>query len=152
MEPTTTFTLGDAGLIAGVAGLLLAVVFLVLWRRAVAAPAVAPAEQTADTDADAEALVASVIALADLSTSAAQRRQASRVLATVGVERIEVGEGDAFDSELHAAVDTEETNDANLVGHVASVARDGWMRDGELVRAADVVVWVSGSQAPPRAR
>jgi len=146
MEPTTTVvSLGDASIIAGVTGLLLAFVFLVLWRRAT--DRVASAVE--HSDPSSAALISSLVALADLSTSPAQRGQASKVLATVGVERIEVGPGDDFDAELHSAVGTELTDDAGLIGQVVYVARDGWSRGDELVRAAEVIVWVRGTKAPP---
>lgn len=90
------------------------------------------------------AIALDLIALDDaLDGSTALRSQTRRALGRLHVHPLALAVGDAFDGNVHAASDRTATNDRERHGKVAEVVRDGWMRGGTLVRAADVTVWVA---------
>lgn len=62
-----------------------------------------------------------------------------RLLNDEGYERVSPRPGDEFRPELHNAVDVVE-HPGDWSGHVVQCVRDGWIRDGRQLRAADVRV------------
>lgn len=60
------------------------------------------------------------------------------VLARRGIEQIQ--QLDNFDPKIHNSVSVTESNDKNPANSIASVVRQGYIRDGRVIRPADVVV------------
>jgi molecular chaperone GrpE len=65
-----------------------------------------------------------------------------RILVRLGVPQVSADVGDVFDPDIHKAVATSSVATAASANRIASVVRPGWLRDGEVVRPADVVVTV----------
>lgn len=88
-------------------------------------------------------LAADLIAVDDLLADGAVRLRVRRTLAKLGVRPLGAAEGDAFDPDVHAAVDRIDTDDSARDRIVADVHRDGWRLDGRVLREADVSVWMT---------
>ena len=65
--------------------------------------------------------------------------QFKAVLSENGIEEIEPGQGDAFDHNLHEAVQTQPSDDVEA-GAVLQLIRKGFSLNGRLIRPATVIV------------
>jgi hypothetical protein len=102
-----------------------------------------PAGMPTGLDRRFEIAVDGLIGAYDLSANVAVQAHIAQVLARVGVERVEVASGAAFDPAIYEAVSTVATDDPHRFQRVAATLRPGWRRLDAIVRTPQVSVWVA---------
>jgi hypothetical protein len=90
-----------------------------------------------------EIAVNGLIGAYDLSPNAALQSHIVQVLARVGVDRMEVPSGAAFDPSVCEAISTVATDDPSLFQRVSETLRPGWRRPDAVLRSPQVSVWVA---------
>ena len=95
---------------------------------------------------DFEIVVNGLIGAYDLSANVAVQAHIAQVLGRVGVERVEVPSGAAFDPSIYEAVSTVATDDPQRFQRVAATLRPGWRRVDAILRSPQVSVWVADPQ------
>lgn len=63
------------------------------------------------------------------------------VLARRGIEQIQ--QLDVFDPKIHNSISVVEANDENPTNSIVTIVRHGYIRDGKVIRPADVVVAIA---------
>lgn len=110
---------------------------------AAAAEESSPAAALSSLERSLEILVNGLIGAYDLSANVAVQTHIAQVLARVGVERMEVPAGAAFDPSVYEAVSTVATADPQRYRRVAETLRPGWRRSDAVLRSPQVSVWVA---------
>lgn len=86
--------------------------------------------------------VEELLSLADLVTSDEAALQLRRVLAAVGIRELPVQAGDPFDPDLHVVCHARPAPAPEYLGTVATVHASGWATSTDVLRLADVELYV----------
>ncbi|KQO98487.1 nucleotide exchange factor GrpE [Leifsonia sp. Leaf264] len=91
-----------------------------------------------------QSTVNELLELGDLTDSEAAKEKLSQVLAPSGVARMAVAAGDPFNDAWHRSVERRQATDHSQDRTIAAVLRDGYVSGSQVVRVADVAVWMAG--------
>lgn len=89
-----------------------------------------------------DAAVEELLALADVVTTDEAALQLRRVLAAVGIRELPVQTGDPFDPDLHVVCHARPAPTPEYLGTVATVHASGWATTTDVLRPADVELYV----------